>query len=152
MNPINSDRELRQALDGLSAIEQRHLGGLFVENALSLCEDTRIRRALQVAMDPRSTKDECEDAFRSAKAYAVHSYTECGRDTDWSKQAAHFIATAAACLLADEETAGTGNRAWRVAMQVRNARNCALMAPEGSVSEDEADCQYRIANAFLAER
>lgn len=100
-------------------------------------------------MNPDSSEDECEDAFHSAKDYAVHSYTECGRDADWSRQAAHFVATAAACLLADEEKAGAVNRAWKAAMHVRNARNCALITQEGDVSEDEAARQYRIANEFL---
>ena len=149
MNSINSDQELRHALEGLSSVQQRRLGGLFVESALDLCDDARIRRALQVAMDPDASEEECKDAFRSAKAYAIHSYTECGRDTDWSRQAAHFVATAAACLLADEETAGAVNRAWKAAMHLRNARNCALIAQESDAGEDEAARQYRIAKAFL---
>jgi len=149
MTSIGNDQELKHALVGLSPVQQRRLGGLFVESALDLCDDARIRRALEVAMDPDSSEEECNDAFHSAKAYAVHSYTECGHDTDWSKQAAHFVATAAACLLADEETAGAGNRAWKAAMHVRNARNCALIVQEGDAGEDEAARQYRIANEFL---
>lgn len=149
MTSIGNDQELRHALVGLSPVQQRHLGGLFVESALDLCDDARIRRALTVAMDPDSSEEECKDAFHSAKAYAIQSYTECGRDTDWSKQAAHFVATAAACLLADEQMAGTGNRALKAAMQVRNARNCALIAQESDVGEDEAARQYRIAKEFL---
>jgi hypothetical protein len=149
MTSIGSDQELRYALDGLSPVKQRRLGGLFVESALDLCDDARIRHVLKVAMDPDSSEEECEEAFHSAKAYAVHSYTECGHDTDWSRQAAHFVATAAACLLADEGTAGAGNRAWKAAMHVRNARNCALIVQEGDVGEDEAARQYRIAKEFL---
>lgn len=149
MNPINNDQELRHALDGLSVIQQRHLGGLFVENALDLCNDARIRHALQVAMEPDSSEEERGDAFRSAKSFAVRSYTECGRDTDWSQQAAHFIATATACLLADDEAAGAGNRAWRAAMHVRNAKNCASISREGETGEDEANRQYRMASELL---
>jgi len=149
MTSIGNDQELRSALAGLSLVQQRRLGGLFVESALDLCDDERIRHALSVAMDPNSTKEECEDAFHSAKAYAIHSYTECGRDTDWARQAAHFVATAAACLLADDDTSGAGNRAWKAAMQVRNARNCALIVHEGDAGEDEAARQYRIAKEFL---
>lgn len=100
-------------------------------------------------MDQDSSEEERKDAFHSAKSYAIHSYTECGRNTDWSKQASHFVATAAACLLADEEMAGAGNRALNAAMHVRNARNCALIAQEGDVGEDEATRQYRIAKEFL---
>jgi hypothetical protein len=149
MTSIANDQDLKHALVGLSPVQQRHLGGLFVEKALDLCDDARIRHALKVAMDPDSSDEECEEAFHSAKAYAIRSYTECGRDADWSRQAAHFIATAVACLLADEETAGAGNRAWKAAMHVRNARNSALIVQEGDVGEDEAARQYRIANEFL---
>jgi hypothetical protein len=149
MTSIGNDQELRAALVGLSPVQQRRLGGLFVESALDLCDDARIRHALTVAMNPNSTEEECEDAFHSAKAQAIHSYTECGRDTDWARQAAHFVATAAACLLADDVTAGAGNRAWKAAMQVRNARNCALIVQEGDASEDEAARQYEIAKEFL---
>jgi len=149
MTYISNDQELKAALAGLSPIQQRHLGGLFVENALDLCDDARIRHAVTVAMDPNATEEECDDAFHSAKAYAIHSYTECGRDTDWARQASHFVATAAACLLADDDAAGPGNRAWKAAMQVRNARNCALVVQEGDTGENEDACQYRIAKEFL---
>jgi hypothetical protein len=149
MTSISNDQELRLALVGLSPIQERRLGSLFVESALDLCDDERIRHALKVAMDPNSTEEECEDAFHSAKAYAIHTYTECGRDTDWARQAEHFVATAAACLLADDDTAGGGNRAWKAAMQVRNARNCALMVQEGNAGENEASRQYQIATRFL---
>jgi hypothetical protein len=149
MTSISNDQELRFALAGLSPVQQRLLGGLFVESALDLCDDARIRHALKVAMDPNSTEEEREDAFHSAKAYAINCYTECGRDTDWARQAEHFVAAAAACLLADDDTAGASNRAWKAAMQVRNARNCALMVQEGDAGEDEAARQYRIAKEFL---
>jgi hypothetical protein len=149
MTSIGNDQELRSALAGLNPVQQRRLGGLFVQSALDLCDDARIRRALEVAMDPGSSGEDREEAFHSAKAYAVRSYTECGRDTDWAGQAAHFVATAAACLLADDETAGAGNRAWKAAMHVRNARNCALIVREDDAGEDEAARQYRIAEEFL---
>jgi hypothetical protein len=149
MTSINNDQELRAALVGLSPLQQRRLGGLFVESALDLCDDARIRHALTVAMDANATEEECEDAFHSAKSYAIHSYTECGRDTDWARQAAHFVAAAAACLLADDDNAGVGNRAWKAAMQVRNARNCALVVQESDAGVDEAARQFQIANEFL---
>jgi len=149
MTTIQNDADLKRSLDGLSPWHQRRLGAMFIESALDLCDDARIRRALQVAMDPESSDEVLEDAFRSAKNYAVGSYTECGRDTDWSQQAAHFIGVATACLLSDEQPGGEGSRAWRVAMQVRNARNCALIAQEGGDdSVDEAERQRRIAGEF----
>lgn len=130
----------------MSPEEQRRIGGMFVEDALDLCDDARIRRAVQVAMDPVSSDEELEDAFHSAKAYAVHTYTECGRDTDWIRQAAHFVGVAAACLLSGDKSVRDGNHAWKVAMHVRNARNCALITHTGSGGiDDEAERQRRIA-------
>lgn len=150
MTTIHSDQDLRLVLERLSPEQQRRIGGMFIESALDLCEDTRVRRAVQIAKGPDSSDEEREDAFHSAKAYAVSTYTECGRDTDWTRQAAHFIGVAAACLLSDEEPGGRGNRAWNVAMQVRNARNCALMVHEGSGDvDDEAESQRRIAGEFV---
>lgn len=134
-------------LEGLSPEQQRRIGAMFIERALDLCDDSRIRQAVQVAMDPASSDDVREDAFHSAKAYAVKTYTECGRDTDWTRQAAHFIGVAAACLLSDEQPGG--DRAWRVAMQVRNARNCGWIAQVGRDDfDDEAEQQRRIAREF----
>ena len=149
MTTIHSDKDLRLVLARLSPERQRRVGGMFIENVLDLCDDKRVRRAVQVAIDPESSEEEREDAFHSAKAYAINTYTECGRDTDWSRQAAHFVGVAAACLLSGDEPGGTGSLAWKVAMHVRNARNCALIAHEGG-SDDEAERQRRIAGEFAS--
>lgn len=150
MATIHSDRDLKLVLERLSPEQQRRIGGMFIESAFDLCDDPRVRRAVEVAMEPASSREEREDAFHVAKSYTVHSYTECGRDTDWSKQAAHFIGVAAACLLSDEESGDDRNRAWRVAMQVRNGRNCALMVHEGDDGiDDEPERQYRIASELV---
>ncbi len=150
MTTVHSDQDFKLMLEQLSTEQQRRIGGMFVESALDLCDDTRVRRAAQVAMDPASSDQEREEAFHSAKAYAVSTYTECGRDTDWTRQAAHFLAVAAACLVSDQDSAGDGNRAWKVAMHVRNARNCALIAHAGSGGmDDEPERQRRIANEFF---
>ncbi len=149
MASIHSDRELKLVLERLSPERQRRIGGMFIESALDLCDDPRVRRAVDMAMDPASSEKERDEAFHAAKSYAVHSYTECGRDTDWTRQAGHFIGVATACLLSEEEPGGDSNRAWKVAMQVRNARNCALMAHEGSADiDDESESQRRIVGEF----
>ncbi len=150
MATIHNDQDLRLLLKLLGPGRQRRIGGMFIENALDLCDDARIRRAVRVAKDPESPKEEREDAFRSAKAYAVSTYTECGQDTDWTRQAAHFIGVAATCLLSGDAPGGDDQLAWKVAMQVRNARNCALMAHEGGGGiDDEAERQHRIARDFV---
>ena len=149
MATIHSDQDLRLLLKRLTPEQQRRIGGMFIESALDLCDDARVLRAVQVAMDPASSEKEREEVFHAAKSYAVNTYTECGRDTDWTRQAAHFIGVAAACLLSDEEPGSDGNHAWKVAMQVRNARNCALIAHEGDGGiDDESERQRRIASDF----
>jgi len=148
MPTISNDQELRKVLEGLSEEQQRRIGAMFIESAMDLCDDARVRRAVQVAKDPETSPEILEDAFHSAKDYAVGSYTECGREADWNRQAAHFMGVAAACLLSDEQRGGEAGRAWRVAMQVRNARNCALIANEAGGDVDEAERQRRIAAEF----
>ena len=149
MASIHSDQDLRLMLEQLNPEQQRRIGGMFVESALDLCDDARVRRATQVAMDPASSHEEREDAFHAAKAYAVSTYTECGRDTDWTRQAAHFLGVAVSCLLSDAVPDREAIRAWRVAMHVRNARNCALITHEDDRDmDDEAERQRRIADAF----
>jgi len=151
MATIQSDQELKRLLESLDLEQQRRIGSLFIESALDLCDDARVRRAVKVATDTEADDDMRQDAFHAAKAYAVSTYTECGHDTDWTRQAAHFIGVAAACLLSEEEpVGGGGNRAWRVAMQVRNARNCALIVHEDDI-DDEAERQRRIAGEFVSE-
>ncbi len=150
MTSIQNDKDLRQALERLSPGEQRRIGGMFVQSALDLCNDVRVRRAVEVAMNPDSSDEEREDAFHSANAYAVHSYTECGRDTDWTRQAAHFVGVAAACLLSGDKSGGDGNHAWKVAMHVRNARNCELVVHiDSGGMDDEPERQRRIADEFF---
>lgn len=151
MATIQNDQDLRSLLKRSSPEQQLQIGGRFLESALDLCDDAMIRHAVQVAMDPESSADLRKDAYRSAREYAVRTYTECGRDTDWDRQAAHFIGVATSCLLSDDQPGGEGNRAWRVAMQVRNARNCALMAQEGRGDiDDEAAKQRRIAGELAS--
>jgi len=151
MAMIDNDLDLKNTLKRLTPEQQRRIGGMFIESALDLCDDARVRRAVHVAMDPGASDEERKDAFHSAKAYAVSTYTECGRDTDWSRQAAHFLGVAAACLLSDGVPDGEVNRAWRVAMHVRNAKNCALITHEGDRDmDDEAERQRRIAGEFAS--
>jgi hypothetical protein len=147
---ISSDQELRQALNRLSPSQQRQLGGLFIQNALSLCDESKIHRALRLAMDSEASEADLEDAFHSAKAYAIQTYTECGRDTDWGKQAAHFVAAATACLANPHASEDEANPAWKAAMQVRMARSCVLIIGKGgSEYDDETRSQHRIASEYL---
>lgn len=149
MSPISNDHELRLALDALSADQQRVLGARFVHNVMNLCGDSRVLLAVTTGMNPAASAAECEEAFRAARTFAVTSYTECGKDTDWLAQAAHFVGAAAAASLTPPDAAGTGN-AWKAAMQARMARNCVMIAQDDGGDHEEAHRQYQIANDYLA--
>ena len=84
------------------------------------------------------------------KTFATQTYTACGSDADWAAQAEHFVATAAAACLAPVEQAGVNSsNAWRAAMQARMAKNCEMILNDEGEVANEAERQYRIAEAYL---
>ena len=88
--------------------------------------------------------------MKAAKSYAVKTYTECGKDTDWLKQADHFVAAAvAAALTPPDQLAAKTNPAWKAAVQARMAKNCELMEKDEGEEETESDRQYKIASQYL---
>jgi hypothetical protein len=145
MAAIGNDHEFKLALDRLDQAHQRLLGAHFVASVLDLCRDPRIRRAVQIASDPQASEIDLDEAFRSAKSVAVKTYTDCGKDTDWMSQAAHFVAAAAAACLTPEGHPGGDNPAWKTAMQARMARNCQLIEQGDADGHDESAVQYRLA-------
>lgn len=150
MGSIVNDQELRAALVGLDSETQRRLGCQFAERVVHLCQDERVHRAIASGLDTSATDSELEDAFRAAKAYAAHSYTDCGKDTDWMAQAAHFVAEAAAAALTPEALlAETQNRAWKAAVHARMALNCAMMEDDSASEQKEPAQQYALAQAAL---
>jgi hypothetical protein len=148
---IGNDHALKTALDALNPTQQRVLGGLFVDKVLELCDDPRVSRAVQVAVDPNATEAALDDAFRAAKAVAVKTYTDCGKDTDWMNQAAHFVAAAAAAALTPATQQGKDNTAWKAAMQARMARNCEMIEHQDGGPHNEAEVQYELAGSFSAD-
>jgi hypothetical protein len=149
MATITSDHELKLALDSLPRARQRLLGARFVAGVIDLCDDSRIRRAMEIAADPEASEIDLGEAFRSAKSIAVKTYTDCGKDTDWLSQAAHFVAAATAACLTPENQPGGDNPAWKAAMQARMARNCELIERGDGGEHNEAEQQYQAARAFL---
>ena len=146
MPKISNDQELRKALDAMSAQRQRVLGCRFAEHVRHLSGDERLHRAIATGLLEDITDGELEDAFRVAKAHAVGTYTECGRDTDWLAQADHFVAaSAAAALTPDALLADRQNRAWKAAVQARMAVSCAMMEDETASERTEAQHQYALA-------
>ncbi|MCG6861917.1 MAG: hypothetical protein LJE70_11650 [Chromatiaceae bacterium] len=147
MPTISNDHDLRDALNGLSADQQRIIGAGFTKSVIHLCRDERVRRAVQTAQNPDASDAELQDALKMAKGYAAKTYTACGKDTDWLAQADHFVAAAAAAALTPVgQLATRTNPAWKAAVQARMAKNCELMEEEEGEMETEADRQYRIAD------
>ena len=145
MTAFASDKELKATLSSLSAVRQRQLGAMFVANVLDLGDAARLKPALGVAQDSNASTDALRDAFRTAKSIAVDSYTVCGSDTDWLRQAGHFVASAAAaCLVTEESEERCRNIAWTAAMNARMARNCQLISKDQENNDAEAKAQYEI--------
>ncbi len=148
MANISNDHELRMALDALTREQQRVLGGRFVQNVLDLCDDFRIRNAVDTAINEAASVNELEEAFRNAKAVSVKTYTDCGKDTDWLAQAAHFVAAATTAAVAPAPA--SDNPAWKAAIQARMARNCEMIERQDGADHGEAETQYALANDFIA--
>jgi hypothetical protein len=144
----HNDQEFKVKLALLPLAHQRHLAALFVERLLPLCDDFRVKAALEVARRPDVPDSELAVAAQTANAARVESYTRCGHETDWTAQAGHFVARAAvACV----RPAGEGeNLAWEAAMQARMARTCESVAAGEGTGNHEAEEQYRILLDFLS--
>lgn len=152
MATITNDYDLRRALNELSAMHQRVMGARFAMSVIHLCPDERVRRAVEVALDPEASDTLLEDALKAVKHYATTTYTDCGKDTDWQAQAGHFVAAAAtAALTPMERIAERANPAWRAAVQARMAKNCETMEQTEGETESESDRQYRIASTGKSE-
>jgi hypothetical protein len=150
MTSIDSDTDFKAALGRLSLPQQRRVGKRFVESVISLSDNPRVSKAIAIAEDADATASELAAGFNAAKSAAIESYTLCGREADWVKQAGHFVAAAAAACLAPPEQAGQGNNlAWTAAMNARMAMTCAKIARGEADDHAEAENQYRILGEFL---
>ena len=91
-------------------------------------------------------------AARQRHVGALDSYTVCGSNTDWLRQAGHFVATAgAACLVTDGSEEQCRSIAWTAAVNARMARNCQLIAKGEESNDAEAKAQYGILAQALAD-
>jgi hypothetical protein len=144
---ITNDKEFKATLGGLSASRQRQVAARFVESVMSLCADVRIAGAVRAAKRTDIVDVELAALYQAVKTASVESYTQCGRETDWSEQAGHFVAKAALNCVKP----ASDNLAWDAAMAARMARTCAVInSGEGSESR-EAATQFHILEAFLSE-
>jgi hypothetical protein len=144
---ISNDKEFKAALAAFPATRQRQVAARFVERVYPLSNDVRVKAALDVAGRPDISDAELTVVAQAANTARVESFTQCGRETDWTAQAGHFVAKAAVACVKPAEAGD--NLAWEAAMQARMARTCQTVA-EGSGTENrEAEEQYRILEAFL---
>ena len=143
---INDDSDFKAALSDFSPAQQRMVAARFAENVLELTKDARIKRAIDTAKLANISDEELGTAFQFAKAASVDSYTQCGHECDWNKQAGHFVAEAA---LASIKPADGNNPAWDAAMHARMARTCASIAAGNGTHNGEDAAQYRILAEYL---
>ena len=150
MTKIHSDVEFKAALSRLSLQQQRAVGRLFVENVLELSDNPRVAKALGTGNLADLSDADMAEGFRTAKTAAIESYTLCGHEGDWLKQASHFAAAAAAaCLTPSEQAAQCRDLAWSTAMNARMARVCETVAQGKGTDESETQKQYAILESYL---
>jgi len=150
MSSITNETEFKNALDQLTLAQQRRVGALFVENVLTLCDDHRVKNALNATKTTEITPDELIAVCRSAKTASIESFTQCGKDVDWLGQAGHFVAAASvACVTPENQIKPTDNIAWTAAMHGRMARMCETIAAGEGSENQETQQQYQILARFL---
>lgn len=151
MTRFQSDAEFKTTLCELPVERQREVGRLFVQNVLGLSDNPVIDKML-AAHDPAGMTDaEVAAAFKTAKSAAIESYTLCGHEGDWLKQASHFVAAAtAACFTPAERTVKCSDIAWSAAMNARMARVSEHVAGGTGTGETETANQYGILEKYLA--
>jgi 3'-phosphoadenosine 5'-phosphosulfate (PAPS) 3'-phosphatase len=142
-----NDKDFKAALGALPIAHQRHVAAQFVLRVLPLSNDFRLKAAIELAQRPDISDAELTSAYQSANTARVESFTRCGKETDWTAQAGHFVAKAAvACVRPATEGE---NLAWEAAMSARMARTCETVATGEGTENSEAQEQYSILGAFL---
>jgi hypothetical protein len=144
---IKDDKEFKSRLSALPVADQRLLAMQFVLRVFPLSNDMRLKNAIETSQRKGVTEAELASAFQIANTARVESFTRCGRETDWTAQAGHFVAKAAvACVRPADEG---DNLAWDAAMSARMARTCETVATGEGTGNNEAEEQYRILEAFI---
>ena len=151
---IQNDRDFKAALTALEVPQQRALAAQFVRRVQGLSGDPRVLTAVELAARAAFgtvTEAELALAAQAANTARVESFTQCGKETDWTAQAGHFVAKAAvACVRPAAEAAkNTESLAWDAAMQARMARTCQTVAEGSGTDNPEAIEQYRLLEALL---
>lgn len=144
---LDNDKDFKARLAALPIDDQRRLAAQFVMRVFPLSNDMRLKNAVEIGQRKGVTDAELASAYQIANTARVESFTRCGRETAWTAQAGHFVAKAAvACVRpAGEEE----SLAWDAAMSARMARTCETVAAGAGTSNNEAEEQYRILEAFF---
>lgn len=148
MTQINNDVDFKQSLNALSLAEQRVLGARFVQNVMSLTDDDRIVRTLNIVLNKDVSKEELAAANQTIKGAIRDSFTRCGADGDWAGQAGYFVARAAAALVAPTMKA-KGGPALQAAMHSRMAKTCDSIDAGDESEHQESEAQYEILSKQL---
>ncbi len=150
MTSFQSDAEFKKALSELSLEQQRQIGKRFVERVVDLSDDPSMEKYLEHADAPGVSAAELMRNFNSAKSAAIETYTLCGREADWLRQASHFVAAAtAACLTPPDQLEPCRNLAWTAAMNARMAQVSANIAMDREPDHSEAEWQHVMLKDFL---
>lgn len=150
MTNIQSDTEFKAALSAMSVTEQRQVGRLFVEHVIGLSDNPAVGKTLMAGDIAGLTDDEIASAYKTTRSAAIESYTLCGHDGDWIKQASHFVASAAAaCFTPADQAVKCNDIAWSAAMNARMAKVCESVAHSTGNDDSEARSQYGILTSFL---
>ena len=116
---ISNDKEFKAALAALDDVGRRQAAARLVQNVLDLSNDPRVKGALSLVARADASEAEIDIAAAAVSTARVESFTQCGHDTDWKSQAAHFVAVAAQeCVKPSVDFAS----AWNAAGQARQAR------------------------------
>ena len=150
INAITNDKQLREQLGSLDITQERLLAVLLIKSVIHLNSDAEINNIMLIAEDPDSSEAELLNAYKRIKAITTRTYTSCGNETDWKRQAEHFVASAVmACLTPVNQLRQTINLVWQTAMQTRMAKNCEMIERDSAEVDNEAFKQYRIVELFL---
>ncbi len=96
---ISNDKDFKATLAGLPVARQRQVAARFVQRVFDLSKDVRVKAALEVAGRADISDAELTVVSAAANTARVESFTQCGKETDWSAQAGLFVAKAAvACV------------------------------------------------------
>jgi hypothetical protein len=149
MSTISNDPEMKAALEGLDANQQRLLGARLVESVMDLCGDERIDRALKVALDAHADEEAIKVAQKSVNQSVLDSHTRCGAEGDWKDQATYFVGRALASCLSPQVRSGGKSPAWQAALSCRMARTSAAIDQDSDAPLQENTRQYVILSLFL---